>query len=315
MRVRPVYNLEFPSWCPELNISGYQFKRVSQYQEQVLQLQHLSNHISEYIQEPNTGTHAITGFVEVPDKEEMPVLEWAGNENTALMDVLLLLTLFTGRDVFVLGLQRKNEIRVTDDVIIADPRVFKWGGILRASLPYEKKVDAETMPYNIGFEKGLNQIISLIRSDEWHLEYKQGYFLFLANMAFRNRILDAAFIQCWTIWEHLFAISNERWLSQEQIHRISSVEKISYLLVKFAFVGEIDNKSRKKIRKLVDIRNRLVHFGKYPETNTKYEDATLFIRLTEFIVAKALGLAPSEIFNTMEKLEAFLENTQSRSNS
>ncbi len=308
MNVRPVYNLEFPSWCPELNIFGYRFTRADNYQEQVMQLQLLDNSISEYIYKPNTGTHAITGFVEIPDREKKPVLEWAGNDNTALMDVLLLLTLFTGRDVFALNIQSKKEIRHTFDVIVADPRIFKWGGILRTSLPYkEKSLLPEAMGYNVGFEEGLNQIIELIRSNEWQSEYKQGYFLFLARTAFHNRILDAAFIQCWTIWEHLFAILNDKWLSKEQIHRISSVEKISFLLVKFAFVGEIDDVSRKRIKKLVDIRNRLIHFGKFPKTKTAHDDATLFIQLTEFIVAKALGLSPSEVFNTMEKLELFLK--------
>ena len=40
MNVRPVYNLEFPSWCSEINIFGYRFSRVSNYEDKVLSLQH-----------------------------------------------------------------------------------------------------------------------------------------------------------------------------------------------------------------------------------------------------------------------------------
>ena len=311
MRVCPVYNLEFPSWCPELNISGYRFTRVDNYQEQVLQLQHLSNHVSEYIQDVNTGTHAITANVEIPENEENAKFEWSEENKTALSDILLLLSLFTGRDVFII----KQEKLPANEVIIADPRVFTRGGILRASIPYKKQAVApDSLGYDIGLEEGLNKIYALIRSHEWQTEYKQGYFLLLAKAAFRRQVMEATFTQCWTIWEHLFAILNEKWLSEKQIRLMSSVEKISFLLVKFALVGEIDNASRKRIESLAEIRNRLIHVGRFPERDTAHRDALLFVHLTEFIIAKILGLVPSEVFNTMKKLEEFLNKSEGAKN-
>jgi hypothetical protein len=58
----------------------------------------------------------------------------------------------------------------------------------------------------------------------------------------------------------------------------------------------------------VRIRNRLIHFGQFPERDAVHSDAALFIRMTEYITAKALGLFPSNIFNTVEGLEEFLAN-------
>jgi hypothetical protein len=308
MKILPIYNLEFPSWCPELNIFGYRFTRVDDYQQKSLSLQHLVSSISEFAVEPTTGTHTVTSFVELPENEKEAILDWSGNNNTALMDVLLLLSLFTGRDVFTLNPKNDRQAKITTDVIInTDPRVNQWGGILICSIPYKKQPITPTpLGYDIGFEKGLNQICRLIRTDKWQKEYKRGYFLFLAKMAFQCHKLESAFVQCWIIWEHLFAILNSQWLSSKQIQQIGSVKKISFILVRFALTDELNDTSRKKIDTLADIRNRLIHFGRFPARGSVHDDAILFIRLTEFIIAKILGLSPSNVFNTVEHLEDFL---------
>jgi hypothetical protein len=311
MKVRPVYNLEFPSWCIEMNLFGYRFTRVDDYQERFLSLQHLTSSISEFSEEPNTGTHSLTAFVELPDSEEEAVLDWSGSNNTALMDILLLLALFTGRDVFSLKAQNSKQIKNNRDVIIADPRIYSWGGVLRCSIPYKQQpIEPEPLSYDIGFEEGINQIYKLIRSDGWQKEYTRGYYLFLAKMAFHRQNVESSFVQCWTIWEHLFAILNRQWLSDRQIQLMSSVEKISFLLVKFALTGETNNASRKRIETLAEIRNRLVHFGMFPEHGSVHDDAILFIRLTEFVIAKTLELSPSNVFNTVEALEKFLSKKE-----
>ncbi|BBB47144.1 hypothetical protein [Pelolinea submarina] len=309
MKFRPVYNLEFPSWCPELNIVGYRFLRVDDYQQKLQNLQHVISYSSEFAIKKNTGTHSLTAFVEIPKNEEKAIFNWSGRDNIALMDVLLLLTLFTGRDVFTLGPQTDKQIIRTSDVIIADPRVFDWGGTLRCSIPYKKQtIDPEPYGYDIGFEEGLNKIYKLISSNDWQKKYKGGYFLLLAKSAFKHQILESAFIQCWTIWEHLFAILNSQWLSGKKIQQIGSADKISFLLVEFALTGDIDTASRKRIETLTEIRNRLIHFGRFPERSSSYNDAVLFIRLTEFILSKILGLSPSNVFNTVNNLERFLRN-------
>lgn len=184
------------------------------------------------------------------------------------------------------------------------------GGTLRASLKYKGKLieDPQSLgtKYNIGFEEGINEIYHLIRSDNWRKKYKEGYYLLLARQVFRTSGLESAFTQCWTIWEHLFALHNLNWLSDEKIHQLSSNEKISYILVKYGLKGEIDNKSRKRIKELAEIRNRLVHYGRFPKRQDT-NNAEFFIRLTEFVIAKTLGLIPSEVFDTTKRLEDFLK--------
>jgi hypothetical protein len=263
---------------------------------------------SEFEINANTGTHAITAYVEIPEREESAVLEWGNDDATALKDVLLLLSIFTERDVFVIESQTNQDATV---VITADHRVYSGGGILRCSIPYKKHpLKPEPYSYDIGFEEGLNQIYTLIRSEGWQHKYKQGYFLFLARMAFRRQPLEAAFTQCWTIWEHLFAILNQDWLSSRRIRQMSATEKISYVLVEYALRDEISEADRKRIEALAEIRNRLVHFGRFPDRGTVHDDAILFTKLTEFIIAKILNLFPSNVLNTMEKLEEFLSNSK-----
>lgn len=298
-----VFNLEFRPWCPEFTIAGYRFVRVNDYDEQVRKLQHLAGSYGEFNINPNSGEHAITAHVILPNTEDKAVLEWAQN-STALSDVLLLLSIFTRRDVFAVD-ENKSE---SHGVILHDPRIFKWGGVLQCSLPYKAKlVDTWSNECDVGFEESLNRIYALIRSNQWLQSHGNGYFLFLARMAFRYQPLESSFLQCWTIWEHLFSIFNNQWLSDISIRNINAREKIAFLLVKYALVANVDNNSRNRIESLAKIRNRLVHFGRFPDEEV-INDAVLFIRLTEFVIAKMLGLIPSNVFNTVEGLENFLTN-------
>jgi hypothetical protein len=301
---KKVYNLEFGPWSQGFEVYGYKFSRIENYEEKVISLQHLASGDSEFELKMNTGNHAITAYVDIPEKEERAVLEWANSDSTALMDIILLITLFTGRDIFVV----ENDFDENGKfVITADHNYSYWGGALRCAIPSVNgpKNDYE-FSHDIGLEIGLNEIYSLVRSDEWQRKYEKGYFLILAKQAFRRQILESAFIQCWTIWEHIFAILNRKWLSKEKIINLSSYEKISYILVEYAIRDEISNVDRNKIKSLADIRNKLIHFGRFPELDSVQKDAELFIRLTEFIIAKILGLSPSNLFNTIEKLDAFL---------
>lgn len=132
MNKKNVYNLEFPIYCKQLNIGRYVFKRVKDYEKRIKSLQHLTEVHSEYSISRNTGSHSITAFVEIPTKQKKAVLPWAKNNPTALDDILLLLSIFTGRDLFL----------EQPGVIIADPRQYQWGGSLGPSIPYKaKKID------------------------------------------------------------------------------------------------------------------------------------------------------------------------------
>ncbi|GAG77073.1 unnamed protein product, partial [marine sediment metagenome] len=262
-------------------------------------MQHLVTFHAEFQIRANTGNHAATAYVDLPEKEEKSVIKRLVSYSTALSDILLLLSIFTGRDVFTVDNASGGG---SHRIIIADPRVYDWGGVLITSIPYKNRpiTDDEPNGYNIGFEEGLNQVYALIRSEDWQHKYDKGHYLVLANMAFRCQPLETAFIQCWTIWEHLFTLHNKRWLSDEQITRLNAAEKIAFLLVEYALRGEINKSEKERINSLAKIRNRLVHFGHFPESGSVYRAAVLFIRLSEFIIAKTLGLAPSNVFNTME---------------
>ncbi|SDH43949.1 hypothetical protein [Desulfosporosinus hippei] len=302
---RKIYNLEFPCRCTEITIFGYKFYRVKDYEEKVKRLQHLVSRISEYEIKQNTGGHSFTAYVELPEQEKNAIFQWENENSTALQDVLLLLSLFTGREVFDVDEGFTEDSNIS---IIADPRLNHYGGILRTSIPYESGSYSEDalLSYDIGFEKQLNRIYQLVRTDEWQENFEKGYYLILAKQALKRQILEATFIQCWTIWEHLFAVHNRNLLSDEEIRRKSSIEKISFLFGKYSLVVEISNTTKDRIRSLSQIRNKLVHFGRFPERSLVHDDADLFIRLTEFIIAKTLDLYPSNLFNTIEKLEKFL---------
>jgi hypothetical protein len=305
-----VYNLEFPSWCSEITVYGYRFTRLEQYRDRVTRLQHLGGSHGEFQILANTGEHAVTAYVDIPDSEEVAILEWENESSTALSDIILLLSIFTQRDVFVVDV---GSAETEKQVITADPRFYQGGGILRCSIPFQGHPAAEEpYRYDIGFQKGLNQIYDLIRSDEWQRKYRRGYFLFMARMAFRRQPLEAAFIQCWTIWEHLFGVLNQSWLSRRQIRSLSASEKISYLLVNYAIRDRITEAEHQRINALATIRNRLVHFGRFPDQDPVHSDALLFVRLTEFIVARTLNLSPSNVLNTLERLEDFLNNVAPR---
>ncbi len=302
---KQVYNLQFPSWCPEMTIFGYRFTRVEDYKERLASLQHLGGFSAEFRIPANTGKHAITAYVSLPGSQEQPILEWTAQESTtALNDVLLLLSIFTKRDVFAVD---ETFVEGYDGgVLLADPRTYLWGGILRCSIPFKKKgTDPEWGPgYDVGFEEGINEVYLLIRNEDWQHRYGKGYFLFLARQAFKCHGLESAFVQCWTMWEHLFYLHNRRWLSHREMKRLASIEKLAFLLVEYGLLEQV--KSHKKLEPLSRIRNRLVHNGRFPDQDS-LAVAELFIRLTEFVLAKILGLSPSNVLNTQERWDQFMQ--------
>jgi len=301
---KEIYNLEFPSWCQEMTIFGYKFSRLDDYKSRLADLQHFITVSGEFTINKNLqGKHSITAYVDIPDTEEKAVIGQDNHTRTALNDILLLLSLFTLREVFTADATERSANDIT-----ADPREYAMGGILRCSIPYKNKPipDDEPYGYDIGFEEGINQVYSLVRSEDWQRKYKSGHFLLLARQAFRRQPLETLFIQCWTIWEHLFTLHNERWLSSKQIRQISSFEKIAFLLVTYALKNEIDDSARGRIKSLAGIRNRLIHFGYFLD-NAIQDDAVMFIGLTEFVIAKILGLSPSGALDTMKGLEDFLK--------
>lgn len=314
IRSLDIYNLEFRCHCNEMTIFGYRFGRVAEYRERLLSLMHGVHSVSEYNVPINTGGHALTATVEFSTPEHSAVLGWADSDAAALQDVTLLLSLFTSRSVFVVDPAARGE----DDAFFVthDPRQYAWGGILVTSLPYvcalgngKTEQERHRKSYDKGLEIYLNEIYDRIREPAWLEEYRRGHFLLLYKWAVQQRTVDAAFIHCWTIWEHLFAVLNDSWMSRAHIQKANASEKISYLLVRFAFRKRLQESEKKRLEEIAEIRNRLIHFGMFPEREKVHADAVMFVRMTEYLIAQALGLTPSNIFNTIEEFESFLTAT------
>lgn len=313
-----VYNLQFPPYIKTLRLGGYLFERVEGYPDAFSKLQHLvESSGSEFSATPNDGSHQITATV-----EEVTVgsssLEWSMPNPSQLDDIMLFLDLFTGRSVFY-----KNW---TDDgvVIVRDPQTAQWGGQFRLSthdetgylrvsdgviIPkdvFETMPQARMMEYhpvNLGFEKTINEVLGLIATPDWQNEYKKGYFLFLFKHGVRRQMVETAFLTCWTIWEHLFALHNTQ-LSEQKLQRTDATDKITYILQKY-FARTIDQTATDAVIRIKRARHVLVHYGKRP-TNVDVKEMELLIRLTEQLMAIVLGLNPSNAFNSLEGLSRLL---------
>lgn len=320
MKKVSVYNLEFPDYVHSLTIGDYTFERVKNYGEVVVKLQNIiTSSGSEFERPLCTGTHQFTAIVELPEKEKPSVLAWTKGNFTQFHDVLLLLTLFTGRNVFAIN-EKEDGLPLRPD-----PRGHFWGGQLRLSLENNvwwrnkktnKLISEEQMQkekkqvwdydhLDLGLEKTLNNILQTISSKEWANQYDGGYFLFTYRQTLQQQYIDQAFVLCWTIWEHLFTLSNKAWLDDTTIEQISGDKKIAFIYNRYLLV-DIDSQARKEIKRITGARNRLIHYGKIP-TNVDIKEMILFVRLTEQIMAIILGLQPSNVFNSTESLQDFLK--------
>jgi len=318
MKEFSVYNLEFPVYLNELNIGGYKFKRVTNYATSFASLQHTIEVIgSEYPIKPNTGSHQRTATVEIPEEECNCILPWIDKSQfTKLQDVLLFLSLFTGRNVFALKPKEEGL------PLRPDPRQHYWGGQFRLSaycVPRWKNRNTEIIfsdeqikgipvfdfyRIDFGLERTINEIIETISSPKWQDKYDNGYFIFTFRQAMREYDIEPAFLLCWTVWEHLFCLHNKKWLDEQTINQTSGDNKISFILYKYFSTG-IDQFARKNIKRLVKARNRLTHFGQSTD-DIDMEEMKMFIRITEQIMALVLELQPSNALNSLDSLQEFL---------
>ncbi len=316
-----IFNLEFPSYIEKLEIGGYLFKRVKNYKEVFGGMMCLINSSgSEFDTKIKTGSHQITAIVEILKKEKKCVLPFENKKLTRLYDVLFLLTIFTDRNVFK---KDWEDSEAKNGAMVSDHRIHQYGGQLACSIQYESrwkdihtgelktKEEMKGVPLfnyhriDLGFEKTINKVLDLISSKKWQDEYEGGYFLFLFRSIKQRQIIETAFISCWTIWEHVFAIKNRKWLDNKAIEQMSGDKKIAFILNEY-FLKNIDDTARKNIQKINKTRNRLIHFGKKTE-QIDYKEMEMFIRLTEQLMAIILELTPSNIFNSLEELDSFLK--------
>lgn len=296
-----IYNFEFPAYIDQLTLGGYTFRRVPEYRDRLRSLQHLVGYFHEFQVAANFGENAITAEAFSPDPEPQALLKWRKPATTHLDDVLLILSLFTRRHVWA-----EEEER---GIIIGDHRTYQHGWALRKGLPFvEQRV--EGMQINVGFEPGINRVLGLMRDKAWQAQYRGGHYLFLANHAFRRQILETTFSLCWTIWEHLFALHNDDWLDKQSIQRLSGKEKVAFVLSRYALREHLDLLENASIEELARTRNRLIHFGMFP-TEESEEKAAAFVKWTEYLIARTLGLYGPEVFDSVEEFEAAAQASSS----
>jgi hypothetical protein len=297
---KQIYNFEFPSFCKQIKIDSYIFKRVPEYKERIKSLQHGVSITHEFRIPLSTGSHAITSIVDLPSKEKKAVFPWGNEKPTALDDILLLLSIFTSRHVFAAEPDENG-----NSIIVADPRQYYFGRSLRTSLPYKRNESVDGSEYNAGFEIEINNIYKRVRRKKWLESYGKGYFLFIFREACKRQILETSFILCWSIWEHLFYLHNKQWLSNEAIRKLPSKEKVSFVITRYKIKEQIEPRDTEGLKRFVQIRNKLIHTGRFPDEQAKNE-ATLFIRITERVVAQILGLAPKDVLGSLPAFQASL---------
>ena len=179
MKTYEVYNLVFPEYSPEtMNIAGYTFRKADNYIEQIKKLSWLEGTIYDNIGIiPNVGEHIITATVETPQIEEKSVFMWVFKKSKAIRDILLLLGLFTGREVFAV-IQNNNELK-REALTKSDSREYLWGKIIKNALGNQ-------------LDEGINRIYTLIRDNEWQNKYSNGFYLLLLNASLKKQILIRA---------------------------------------------------------------------------------------------------------------------------
>ena len=294
-----VYNLGFEWPDEEMRIGRYAFVPKADYLARFKQLPHAHAFSSPpygTVRECN-GTHIATGTVVLPEEERPPTLKWGNPDATELDDILLLLSFFTRRRVLVLEEEDMQGI-------IADPREFHYGGTLALSLPQNKRGSGYETEYAQAIAAGVAKVNERIRTDEWQGTYEDGNFLFLFLAACHRQIVETSFLLCWTIWEQLFRLHNQHWISSVTLRRIAVREKIRFILTKYGLRDMISEQDEKSVNRLTLIRHRLSHDGTFSGSDDP-KAADLFIRLTEFVITKIFGLQPSDVFSPSDRLDMY----------
>lgn len=286
-----VYNLEFPSEIDEISVGGYRFVKLPDYEQRYEKLCRFigMNHLP-----PTTGENVVTAQLLCTGQEPDATLR-VHDGKKAIEDIILLLTLFTGRNVFWLDQEPGS-----NGVILADARKHMFNSVLVLSMiGHEKWETTSQHPCrNIGFEKWLNTVYDLIRSQQWLRAYDHGHLLAMIHNAYRTQDIFSAYKQCFSLIEHLYSIT----FSQDA----HAIDKLCNVLQKHYWSNGFSQSEKDNIRVFVKIRNSLVHDGKLPEIAEVHKFLRLFIELTEAVVASCLGARPSETLDTNTKLAALL---------
>lgn len=266
----------------------------------------LSNQIEfhgvEFSGTTTIGQNAVTGTLTCTVAAPPSTSALLAASNSAIDDIVILLRLFTGREVaYAIPEAFENEKLLGFGL---DHRHYSFGKVIRTSVPYIKgpNLCSSGLKWkDESVEAILNKILATISDKEWLDVYHNGAFIGLLEQAIKQRTITSAFTQCWTIWEHLFFCLNCKWMSEQNIRNTRADEKIAFILHHHGILHHIDKNCRDVIQRMVNTRNRLVHHGFFPDSLQAIADAQLFVDLTEYVAVKAMRLIPGEVFNTLEQ--------------
>lgn len=297
-----IYNLSFPDYIKTFDVGNYTFKRVPNYKDAFLGMQHkVDISGTEFHAKLNTGSHQITAIAETNKPEIPAVLPW-GKAESQLADILFLMTLFEGRHVFVHEAALDN-----GGIIVADHRMFEHGRDLRMSMDFEQVHEHDergmcTGSYWVGFAKTFNQVLALIATEEWQKKYKGGHFLFIYRWSLQRQIIESSFILSWTVWSHIYTVLNPKNLSEDDLRNVPERDKIAFILETFfnTKVGAND------LKRLVRARNRVVHFGMKPD-DFDTEEMRIFVDATDVVIAKILDRKATGGFTTPAGIAKLLQ--------
>ncbi len=285
-----------------MTILNYTFKREEDYAQKVTQLSHHGTSYGEFNLTYSTGKHVITATVESPSNESFSPLAHGAPMKT-LDDVLLILSLFTGREVF-----STTNSNISDNIAIArDFRPYLCYETLGVSIPPRLVKNDRGIAVDFGFEEDLDKVLRLIHTKEWLEKFEQGQLLFIARQIFTFQVLEKAFLMSYVFWEHVFYMEKRTSMSDKQIIDTDGAQKVRFLLEAYGFTLWLNGQQKDCIQKiLTDIRNTLAHYGVFDKDKHSHNDAIKFIELTTRLLAKILGLEPSDGKNTKEWLEEML---------
>ncbi len=287
-----------------MSILGYEFIRAEDYEDRVKRLSHHISSVGEFEISYSTGEHMITATVESPPNEHQSPLAH-GQPVTILEDLLLILSLFTGREVFS---TENNYIKCDVPVAIArDFRPYLGYQSLGVSIPARMFEGDGEPPCDVGFEEGLERVLKHIHNKEWLEKFEQGIILFIARQIFTFQVLEKAFLMAYVLWEHVFYMEKRTTLSEKQIKDTDGAQKVRFLLERYGFTPKLNGEQKTSIyESLTQTRNNLVHYGMFRQKEHEQHDAIQFVELTTRLLAKILGLEPADAKNTQEWLETMI---------
>ncbi len=297
-----IYNLEFPDNVLELNVGEYCFKQAPDYKKILKELSHSYNSTSF---EVNQGSHRVTALALLPSRQKVAILPWnsievGSQKPREFLDILLVLSLLTGRNI-IAKTWRDAESRIQ---IIEDPRQHR-GNFGRFVLPVGKAINNQTreiiseveinglsafewLRFDQGLEIAVNKVCSTIKDEVWQKKYSKGAFLLIFAQAQKRQCTESAFILSWSIWEHIFSLHHSLLMNNKEISKMSVEQKYRFVRNEYF----LDGKEEENAEKIEKIRNRLIHFGFFPQNGYKDQNNKIseFFSDTEYLVAKILNL-------------------------